>query len=330
MLDRSHRYLTFAFTTGLAWLAFAAWAWAQPYPSKPITMIVPFSAGGGVDSVARIVAPKLGELLKQPVVIENLAGAAGTIGTSRVVKSAADGYTLLFAVASPINVAPVVSPSIVRYDTFKDLLPLSTVATAPFVLIGRPTLAPATMADLVRLSKSQPGKLNFGTDGVGGSLHIVGELINQKAGIELVHVAYKSGPQVLTDVSAGHVDLGILPLTLAQPFIKDGKVKAFGVTSKSRWPTAPDVPALSETPELADFEMDSWLGVLAPAGLDPAIAATITRALQSVVQDPEVTKKMTEVAVKPAAVAGPSFTAYLQRERQLIREVVQKAGIKVE
>ncbi|HVF64302.1 MAG TPA: tripartite tricarboxylate transporter substrate binding protein [Casimicrobiaceae bacterium] len=303
---------------------------AQPWPAKPITLIVPFSAGGGVDSAARIVAPKLGEILKQPVVIENVAGAAGTIGTARVVKSPPDGYTLLFAVASPINVAPVVSPSVVRYDTFKDLTPLSTVASAPFVLIGRPTLSAKSMAELIAQAKAQPGKLNFGTDGVGGSLHIAGELINQRAGIDLVHTAYKSGPQVLTDVSAGHVDLGILPLTLAQPFIRDGKVRAFGVTSKARWPTAPDVPALAETPALADFEIDSWLGVLAPANLDPAIAATLIRALASIAQDADVVRKMTEVAVKPMTVAGPAFTQYLQRERQLIRDVVQKAGIKVE
>lgn len=320
--------LRFAFTVGVA-LACQG-ATAQPYPAKPITLIVPFSAGGGVDSAARIVAPKLGELLKQPVVVENVAGAAGTIGTARVVKSAPDGYTLLFAVASPTNVAPVVSPSIVRYDTFKDLMPLSTVASAPFVLIGKPSLKAATMAELVALAKSQPGKLYFGTDGVGGSLHITGELVNLRAGIQLQHVAYKSGPQVLTDVSAGHVDLGILPLTLAQPFIRDGKVKAFGVTSKSRWPTAPDVPALAETSALADFEMDSWLGVLAPAGLDPAIAATITRALQATVADPEVVRKLTDVAARPLSIAGPAFGEYLQRERQLIREVVQKAGIKVE
>ena len=311
-------------------LAIAPPVSAQGWPSKPITLIVPFSAGGGVDSAARIVAPKLGELLRQPVVIENVAGAAGTIGTARVAKSAPDGYTLLFAVASPINVAPVVSPAMVRYDSFKDLTALSTVASAPFVLIGKPALSAKTMAELIAQAKAQPGKINFGTDGVGGSLHITGELINQRAGINLVHTAYKSGPQVLTDVSAGHIDLGILPLTLAQPFIRDGKVKAFGVTSKSRWPTVPDVPALAETPALADFEVDSWLGVLAPAGLDPATGAAVTRALQTVVQDAEVVRKMNEIAVKPLAVSGPAFTAYLQRERQLVRDVVQKAGIKVE
>ena len=327
MLERLKIAAVSAVVAALAW---AAPALAQPWPAKPLTLIVPFSAGGGVDSVARIIAPKLGEILKQPVVVENVAGAAGTIGTARVVKSAPDGYTLLFAVASPTNVAPVVSPSMVRYDTFKDLTALSTVASAPFVLIGKPALPAKSMAELIAQARSQPGKLHFGTDGVGGSLLITGELVNQRAGIQLVHTAYKSGPQVLTDVSAGHIDLGILPLTLAQPFIRDGKVKAYGVTSKSRWPTAPDVPALSETPALADFEIDSWLGVLAPAGLDPAIADALIRALSRVAQDPDVVRRMTEIAVKPLTIAGPAFTAYLQRERELIRDVVQKGGIKVE
>jgi tripartite-type tricarboxylate transporter receptor subunit TctC len=135
---------------------------------------------------------------------------------------------------------------------------------------------------------------------------------------------------VLTDVSAGHVDLGILPLTLAQPFIKDGKVKAFGVTSKARWPTVPDVPAMSETPALAGFEIDSWLGVLGPAGLDPAIVATLSRALQDAVADPEVTKKLNDVATRPLVIQGAAFGDYLRRERELIKDVVQKSGIKVE
>ena len=313
----------------VAWALCAAAA-AQSYPNRPVTLVVPFSAGGGVDSTARIVAQKLAEILKQPVVVENVAGVAGTIGSAKVTSSKPDGYTLLFAVASPLNVAPVVTPSVVRYDTFKDLTPLSTVASAPFVLIGRPTLKAATMAELIALAKAEPGKLNFGTDGIGGSLHIAGELVNLRAGIKLVHVAYKSGPQVLTDVAAGHVDLGILPLTLAQPFIKDGRVKAYAVTSKARWPTVPDVPAMSETPALAGFEVDSWLGVLAPAGVDPAIAATLSRALQDAVADAEVTRKLNEVATRPLVIQGAAFGDYLRRERELIKDVVQKSGIKVE
>lgn len=232
--------------------------------------------------------------------------------------------------ASPLNVAPLVAPGAVRYDTFKDFVPVATVGVAPFVLVGRNGLPVATMAELVRLARAEPGKLNFGTDGVGTSLHVTAELIKQRAGLDMVHVPYKSGPQVLTDVAGGQLDLAVLPLSLAQPFIKDGKVKAFGVTSKARAPSAPQVPALAETAELKDFEMDSWLGVLAPAGTPPAIAAQWVRAIEATLQDAEVARKLADIAVRPLLLSGPAFGEYLARERQLIQGVVAKAGIKAE
>ena len=318
------------FAVALAAAASLANAQAQGYPSKAVTLIVPFSAGGGVDATARLVNNKLGELLKQPVVIDNVAGAAGTIGTQKAARSAADGYTLLFAVASPLNVAPLVAPSAVRYDTFKDFVPLATVGTAPFVLIGKSALPANTAGELIKLAKSQPGKLNFGTDGVGTSLHITAEMIKQRAGIDILHVPYKSGPQVLTDVAGGQVDLAVLPLSLAAPFIKDGKVKAFGVTSLARAPSAPNIPALTETPELKGLEMDSWLGLLAPAGTPPAVVATLIQAIDNALKDPEVARKLGDIAVKPQLIAGPAFADYLARERKTISGVVSAAGIKAE
>ncbi len=305
-------------------------ALAQGYPAKPVTVIVPFGAGGGVDATARLITPKLGEALKQSVVIENVAGAAGTIGTQKVARAQADGYTLLFAVASPLNVAPLVAPSAVRYDTFKDFAPIATVGVAPFVLIGKSTLPANTMAELIKLARSQPGKLNFGTDGVGTSLHITAELIKQRAGLDIVHVPYKSGPQVLTDVAGGQVDLAVLPLSLAQPFIKEGKVKAYGVTSLARAASAPSIPALTETPELKGLEMDSWLGLLAPTGTPPAVIDMLVKAIDFALKDPEVARKLGDIAVKPQMMTGPAFVTYLQNERKVIADVVAKAGIKAE
>ncbi|HJS05696.1 MAG TPA: tripartite tricarboxylate transporter substrate binding protein [Variovorax sp.] len=314
----------------LALGAGVAAAQAQGYPAKPITLIVPFSAGGGVDATARLLTAKLGEQLKQPVVIENVAGAAGTIGTQRAARAPADGYTLLFAVASPLNVAPLVAPSAVRYDSFKDFVPVATVGTSPFVLIGKAALPARTTAELIQLAKAQPGKFNFGTDGVGTSLHVTAEMFKQRAGIDLMHVPYKSGPQVLTDVAGGQVDLAVLPLSLAQPFVKDGKVRAFGVTSAARSPSAPDIPALGETPELKGLEMDAWLGVLAPAGTPAAVVSTWIRALDATLKDPEIARKLADIAVKPQLIAGPAFADYLAKERKTIAGVVQTAGIKVE
>lgn len=303
---------------------------AQTWPAKPITVIVPFAAGGGVDATARLIMPKIAESLKQSIVIENVAGAAGTIGTQKVARSSADGYTLLFAVASPLNVAPLVAPAAVRYDTFKDFTPLSTVAIGPFVLIGRSTLEAKTTAELIKMVHAMPGKLNFGTDGVGTSLHVTGELIKQRANLDIVHVPYKSGPQVLTDVAGGQLDLAILPLGLAQPFIREAKVRAYGVTSKSRWSSLPDVPSLSETADLRDFDVESWLGMLAPAGLPEPIAAALIKSIDLATKDPEIIRKMVDIGNKPIAISGAKFGEYLTRERQLIQGAVTRANIKVE
>ena len=303
---------------------------AQSWPTRPITLIVPFSAGGGVDSQARIVTDRLGQLLKQPVVVENVAGAAGTIGTLKAAHSGADGHTLLFAVASPLNVAPLVSPSVVRYDTFKDFTPVATIGFTPFVLIGRTGLAANTTAELIAEAKAHPGKLNFGTDGVGTSLHLTAELIRMRAGIDIVHLPYKLGTQVLTDVAGGLLDLAVLPLTLARPFIEEGKVRAFGVTSKERAPVLPQIPALGESPALAGFDVDSWSGVLAPAGVPEPVIRKLTEALEATMKDPDVRRRMDHIAVRAQVLTGPAFRDLLMAERQTLRDVVARAGIKIE
>lgn len=297
---------------------------------RPVTVVVPFAAGGGVDATARLIVPRIADVLKQPMVIENVAGAAGTIGTQRIARAPADGCQLLFAVASPLNVAPLVAPAAVRYDTFKDFTPLATVAVGPFVLIGRPTLQAHNAADLVKLARAQPGKLNFGTDGVGTSLHVTAELIKQRAGLDIVHVPYKSGPQVLTDVAGGQVDLGVLPLTLAQPFIKEGKVRAFGVTGAQRWPGLPDVPALAETADFKGVDVESWLGFLGPAHLPAPMTQALIGAIEAATRDAEVGRKLADIANKPLAISGPRFGDYLSRERKLVQDVVTRANIKVD
>ncbi|WP_295530686.1 tripartite tricarboxylate transporter substrate binding protein [uncultured Pseudacidovorax sp.] len=329
-LSLTRRTLAAALAAGMTLAALPGAAQAQAWPAKPLTLIVPFAAGGGVDATARLINAKLGEVLGQPVVIDNVAGAAGTIGTQKAARAPADGYTLLFAVASPLNVAPLVAPSAVRYDTFKDFTPIATVGFSPFVLVGKPQLPAQTAAELITYAKAHPGQLNFGTDGVGTSLHVTAELIKQRAGIDIVHVPYKSGPQVLTDVAGGQLDLAVLPLSLALPFIKDGKVKGLGVTSAARAPIAPQLPALAETPALKGFELDSWLGILAPANVPAPVAAKLAEAIQTTMKDPEVVRRLAEIAVRPVVTTGPAFGDYLKKERQTIQDVVTRAGIKAE
>lgn len=317
----------------LAAVAFiaAGTAGAQPaYPNRPITVIVPFAAGGSVDSTARFVLTKLADRLKQPIVVENVAGAAGTIGTQRAVATTPDGYTLLFAVASPITIAKLVSPGTVRYDALKDLRPIAVVGTSPFVLVGKPDLKPATTAELVRQIRAQPGKLSYATDGVGTSLHLAGELIKQRGNLDIVHVPYKLGPQILTDVSGNQIDLAVLPLVLVQSAVKAGKLKGYGVTSKGRWPTAPDIPSLAESGEFKDLDVVSWYGLLAPARVDPAIADRLATEMAAVLADPEIVKRMGDLALVPVTMTPAQFAAYLAKERDELAAVVKAGNIKAE
>ena len=303
---------------------------AQAWPQKPVTVVVPFGAGGGVDAAARIVIPKIAEKLGQQLVIENVPGASGTIGTQRVVQAKPDGYTLLFAVASPINVAPLVAPASVRYDALKDLQPVAPVAVSPFVLVGRRDLPAATAADLLKLARQQPGKFTYGTDGMGTSLHVTAAMIAQQGKVNLLHVPYKSGPQVLTDVAGGTVDLAVLPVALVQGMVKEQKVKAYGVTSKQRTDAMPGTPSLAETPELAALDVESWMGLLGPAGLDAAVAAKLTQAVSAVLADPEVVKQLATGGMKPMSMSQADFTTYLARERKALAAAISAAQIKIE
>lgn len=314
----------------LASAAGTSLAQAGAYPARPVTVVVPFAPGGSVDAAARLTLQALGERLKQPFVVENVAGASGTIGTQRVARAAADGYTLLFAVASPINVAPVVKPSIVRYDVFKDFAPIATVASSPFVLIGSPKLAAAGTAELIAAARQAPGKLNYGTDGVGTSMHLTAEIIKLGAGVDIVHVPYKNGPQVLTELSAGLIELAVMPISLAQPFIKDGKVKAYGVTTRQRWPSMPDIPALAETAALKSVDVDSWYGLFAPAGTDAAIVQRVADGLREALKDPGLLEKMNTAGLRPLSVERAEFTALLKRERETLAAAVKAAEIKPE
>ena len=325
-------YARRAFVAGALLAAFAQAAPAQSvgYPSRPVTVVVPFAAGGSVDAAARLVLQKLGERMQQTFVVDNVAGAAGTIGTLKAVRAPADGYTLLFAVSSPINVAPVVQPSIVKYDPFKDLVPVAAVATSPFVLVGSPKLAATNTAGLIELARRHPGKLNYGTDGVGTSMHLTAETLKLRAGIDVLHVPYRSGPQVLTELSAGLLDLAVMPVALVQPFVKDGKVRAYGVTSRQRWASLPEVPALAETAALKDVDVESWYGLFAPAGTDSGVVSRLGKELSGVLADADLAHRMSDAGLKPSLRDAAQFAALLRKERESLGAVVAAAKIKVE
>ncbi|MDX3905656.1 MAG: tripartite tricarboxylate transporter substrate binding protein [Pigmentiphaga sp.] len=294
----------------------------------PITLVVPFAAGGSVDNAARVIAPLLAQRLGQNIVIENSAGAAGTIGTYKVVRAKPDGQTLLFAVSSPITVAPQVSPGIVKYDPFKDLLPITPVGVSTFVTVARADLPADTAQQLIPLLRAQPGKFTYGTDGVGTSMHIATELIKQQAGVDMLHVPYKSGPQVVADLAGGQIDLATMPVSLVQPLIHDGKIKAIGVTSRQRWPSLPDTPSLSETPQLKNLALDSWYGLLAPAGTAPAITERLVREIATILKDPATLPKLRAAGLEPLRMDSTAFARYLDEEWRTLGAVIASANIK--
>jgi tripartite-type tricarboxylate transporter receptor subunit TctC len=243
---------------------FGGEALAQGYPSRAITMVVPYAPGGSVDPVARMFTPKLGERLGQPIVIDNAAGAGGVIGTQKVANAAPDGYTLLFSVESTMVIAKLVTPSTVHYDGLKDFAPISLVGTSPLVLVGKPELPAKNAAELLQLLRSRPGKMNYATSGIGTSLHLAGELINQAAHVDMVHVPYKVGAQIVTDLAGNQIELAVLPLVSVYQPARSGRIKAFGVTDPKRWPTSPEIPSLAEVPDFKGVDVLVWFGLFAP------------------------------------------------------------------
>lgn len=308
----------------------ATFTHAQSWPTKPVSLIVPYAAGGNVDAVARWIEGDLGRRLGQPIVIENIAGAGGVIGTDRAARAKPDGYTLLLSVESTIIAAKLVSPGIVKYDGLKDFQPITLLGTSPLVLVGRPGLKPDTLAELLPLLRSQPGKFTYATSGIGTSLHIAGEMINLRGGVKMTHVPYRVGAQIVTELMGNVVDLAVLPVPLVAEQVKAGKIKAYGITEKERSPALPSVPSLSENGALEGVDLSVWFGVFAPAGTDPAIVARVNREMGEVLKQPEVREKFATFGLRPAGLGPDAFARFLAQESEKFTEVVRAANIKAE
>jgi len=269
----------------------ATFAQATWPAAKPITLIVPYSAGGSVDFNARLVATKLGERLKQSVVIENVTGAGGAIGVAKAVNAAPDGYTLVAGPDSAIAIGKLINPGAFRFDPLKDLVPVGMLNTAPMVLVARPGLPVNDFADFVKLAKASPGKYSYATSGIGTVVQLAMELLKQRTGTYVTHVPYRGGAQIATDVMGNQVDLAMLVSTSAIPHVNSHRLKALGVTSGKRLDALPEVPSFSEMPGLKDYAMVSWTGIFAPARTPADIVNRINQALNAVLSDPEVRAK---------------------------------------
>ncbi len=306
-------------------------AFADLYPSRSITLIVPYAAGGGVDAVARALGDKLGERLGQKVIILNITGAGGLIGTERAVEAEPDGYTFVLAVENTMAVAKLVQPENVHYDAQKDFEPVSLVGTAPLVLVGKNTLPANNTAELMTLLKANPGKYSFASSGFGTSLHVLGEMINVDGNVKMVHVPYNAAPQIVTDLMGNQMDLAVLPLNLALPAYKSGSLKIFGESEQKRSPLAPEVPSLAEDPDLKAVDMTVWYALFAPAKVDPAIVDKVSKATAEILHDPAMKKKFAEVYLVNAIGSTPAELAtFLGNEIEKFSVIVKAAKIKAD
>jgi tripartite-type tricarboxylate transporter receptor subunit TctC len=309
-------------------LASATLAHGQDYPSHAVRVIVPLTAGGNVDIVARTIAEQIARTLGQPVVVENRPGASSLVGTQAVAKAAPDGYTLL-AMANTFATVPLIVAS-PGYDPLKDFAGVTLTCLVPQVLIVNPSLAAHSVSELIALAKADPGKITYGSSGNGGTGHMAAELFSRQAGIRMLHVPYKGNSQAIVDVIGGQIALMFDQVSTSAPQIKAGKVRALAVTSLKRSPLLPEVPTVDES-GLAGFEDITFNGLVAPAGTPREVLERVNRAVATAVGEPELYRRFIERGIELKASASPEeFTAYIRAEFEKKKRLAQEAGIKPE
>ncbi|MBB2776298.1 UNVERIFIED_ORG: tripartite-type tricarboxylate transporter receptor subunit TctC [Comamonas terrigena] len=319
--------LTRALAAAAAALTLSTTAIAQNYPTKPITVIIPYSVGGTTDIVARLVTTQIGNNLGQVLIADNRVGGGGQIGWSAAARSAPDGYTLLTTEMS-FTIAPGLLPKL-PFDARKDFSHVITAAAAPHVLVINPGVPAKTVQEFVALAKAKPGSMNYGSGGNGTNTHLGGELFKSAAGVDLLHVPYKGAGQVLTDLMAGQVQALVTSLPTALPHIKSGKLRALVVTSDTRSPLLPDVPSAKET-NLPSFVMDFWVGFAAPAGTPTAIIEKLNHAIAATLTSPEGKRRLAEQGLTPVANTPVQASQLAAAEMQRWAAIIKSAGIKAE
>ncbi|MDP1583270.1 MAG: tripartite tricarboxylate transporter substrate binding protein [Bradyrhizobium sp.] len=298
----------------------------QAYPDRPIKIIVPFPAGGALDTLARVVAYKLSSRWDKPVVVENRPGATGNIGAEAVAKAEPDGYTLLVAPPPPLAVNQYLFDNL-RFDP-SAFVPVTVIASAPNVLVGRTGLRAGSLRELIALAKAEPGTLTYGSTGKGGTPHLSAEILKSLAGIDLLHVAYKNPPQIMNDMLGGSVDLTFANLIDAMPLIEAGKLKAFAVGSATRSPLLPSVPALVET--LPGFVSTTWYAMAAPPKTPHWIAEKLHSAIAAALREPETMAKLQALKAVPVLNTPLEAAAFITEDSARWRKVIVAAGIKAD
>lgn len=300
---------------------------AEPFPSKPVRIIVPSTPGDGSDILARSIGQKLTERWGQPVVVENRPGAGGVIGTEAAAKSPADGYTVIMGNAGSHAINQALYPKL-SYDVVRDFAPITLVASAPNVFVVNPLVPAKTVAEFIALARKEPGKYSFASGGNGSSAHLNGEMLKAFAGIEMTHVPYKGSSPAITDVIAGQVQLMIGNLPPILPFIKSGKVRALGVTTTTRFAATPDVPPISET--VSGYESLAWFGLFAPAATAKEILAKWHADVVAVLALPEIRERVAQLGFDVVGNTPEAFAALVRGDIAKWQKVVKASGAKAD
>jgi len=301
---------------------------AQPYPSKPVKLIVPFPPGGNTDVVGRLVSQKLTDALGQQFIVENRAGAGGTIGAEAAAKSPADGYTLFFGTTGTLASAPALQPSL-RYDPVKGFAPISTLANAPIVVFVNSAIPADSLSRLVQLAKSKPGELKYGSAGTGHFVHIAGEMFKSAAGVDMLHVPYKGVAPALVDLLGGRIDVMFDTVPQYEPHLQSGKVRALAVAHRNRLAQLPAVPTTAEA-GLPGYELASWFGLLAPAGTPAEAVTRLNAEVVKALSTREVIDTLVKLGLEPSASSPQQYAALIVEEGARWRRVIREANIKIE
>lgn len=297
------------------------------YPEKPVKVIVPYSAGGAADTTARLIGQRLADRLKQPVVIENKAGASGTIGAAAVATAPPDGYTLLLDATGHTT-----NPSLfakLPYDTAKDFLPISLIARIPNLLVVPPSSPAKSVQDLVKAAREKPGKLTYASAGNGGAQHLAGELFAQALKLDLVHVPYKGGAPALTDLMGGQVDMMFSAVSSSGPLVKGGKLRALATTGSKPTSGFTELPTVAAA-GVPNFEVYEWNGLFAPKGTPEAVVQRLQKEVKEIVAQPDVQQRLTELGAEPVGSTSAEFAAFLKSETSKWSKVIKDANIKAD
>jgi len=308
-------------------LTICCFSYSQDYPVKPIRLVVPYSPGGPVDIVGRIVAQKLTPALSQQVIVDNRAGGGGNLAVEIVAKSAADGYTLLMGANGTNAINPGLYPHL-AVDPARELAPITMIASSPMILVVHPTLSAHSVKEFVALAKSKPGAINFASSGNGSTAHLASELLKSMTGINIVHVPYKGAGPALTDLVGGQVQTMITGVSSTLPYVKGGRLRPLAVSSDKRLAILPDVPALAE--EVAGYEVNTWYGVFAPVQTPRPIIDKLNRTLASLFATADARERLAALGAEPVTMPPEQFAAAIHKETVKWAKVIKNAGVRPE